>query len=242
MSSYSLFTSNLLAQSVEHKYLQAISISPIGFGFYFTSFSRQEKGMRKMTGQSGATCWSNYSSQHVKVIFGHNRNLSVHKHRNTWRVCVRVLNPYEFGLVPVIQRIPRPSSQVIRIQSGVNDFWSINNIPFPVEKLRPRDIYRDSSVLTTRQVRGSRGTRAASRGWEPPLTVYPRGQGDIPQHLRDRPNGEIGARLLLGGKRESTKTRVTGDGSMQKGHREGKRESGVGEIIWREEEEEKSQK
>lgn len=26
-------------------------------------------------------------------------------------------------------------------------------------------------------------TRATNRGWEPPLTVYPRGQGDIPQHL-----------------------------------------------------------
>lgn len=25
--------------------------------------------------------------------------------------------------------------------------------------------------------------RDTNRGWEPPLTVYPRGQGDIPQHL-----------------------------------------------------------
>lgn len=38
----------------------------------------------------------------------------------------------------------------------------------------------------------------------PHLTVYPRGHGDIPQHLRDRPNEWIVARLLFGWKENTT--------------------------------------
>lgn len=45
---------------------------------------------------------------------------------------------------------------------------------------------------------------AAVQHQEPHLTVYPRGHGDIPQHLRDRPNGWIVARLLLSWKQDTT--------------------------------------
>lgn len=39
---------------------------------------------------------------------------------------------------------------------------------------------------------------------EPHLAVYPRGDPDIPQHLRDRPNGWIVARLLFSWKQDTT--------------------------------------
>lgn len=70
--------------------------------------------------------------------------------------------------------------------------------------------------LTVYQVQGkeNQANRTTTWGWEPPLTMYPRGQGDIPQHLWDWPNGGIGAWLLLSGKEETMKRSVTGDGSM----------------------------
>lgn len=58
---------------------------------------------------------------------------------------------------------------------------------------------------------GTKRTRATNQGWEPPLTVYPRGQGDIPQHLWDWPNRGTGAWLLLSGKEETMKKCVTRD-------------------------------
>lgn len=51
-------------------------------------------------------------------------------------------------------------------------------------------------------------------GWEPPLTMYPKGQGEIPQHLWDWSNGGTGAWPLFSGKEENMKRSVTRDGSM----------------------------
>lgn len=64
--------------------------------------------------------------------------------------------------------------------------------------------------------------RDTNRGWEPPLTVYPRGQGDIPQHLWDWPNGGIGAWLLLNRKEETMKKGCNKRLKYVKGPEEGK--------------------
>lgn len=80
--------------------------------------------------------------------------------------------------------------------------------------------------------KGSKGARSTNRGWEPPSSVYPRGQGDIPLHLWDRLNGGIAAWLLLSGKEEAVK-KVCNKRWRYARKRDRKKKQDCGAKLWK---------